>query len=247
MILASFSRLSFSRWPCTVFLMIAGSILMSGCSRPEGNPNSKAGASGSPPAVSVTTVRADRRDMPVKLEATGTVSPLSVVDVKPQVTSVVNQVHVKEGQFVKRGELLFTLDSRADQANVAKALAQLSKDEAALSDALRQLARSQQLLAESFVSQGALNTSQTAVETQKAAVDAARIPLLYARISARSAGRIGTISVFPGSAVQANLTPMLSITQLNPIAVAFSVPQRYLTDVMTAMRRKSSLVEITLP
>ena len=93
-------------------------------------------------------VRAERRDMPVVLEATGTVSALTSVDVKPQMASVVTQVHVKEGQFVRRGDLLFTLDSRSDQANLGKAQAQLQKDLAALADAQRQFARSQELFAQ---------------------------------------------------------------------------------------------------
>lgn len=78
---------------------------------------------------------AQQRDFDVTLETMGTVTPLSSVDIKPQISSVVTRVHVKEGEFVRAGELLFTLDARADQANVAKVRAQMQRDAALLADA----------------------------------------------------------------------------------------------------------------
>ena len=210
-------------------------------------------AASSPPVV-VTTVRAQQRDLPVLITATGTVAPLSSVDVSPQTTSLVTQVHVKEGQFVKAGQLLFTLDPRADEANVAKARAQLTRDEAALADAQRQLKRSQELLAQNFISQGALDTNLTNVQSQtgavaadKAALDAARLGLSYTRINAPGSGRLGAINVFPGSSVQANVTTLVSITQLDPITVAFSLPQRHLADALAALKDGGAPVTATPP
>ena len=92
------------------------------------------------------------RDFDVNMEAIGTVTPVASVDVKPQISSVVTRVHIKEGQFVRAGELLFTLDPRPDEANVAKVRAQIVKDEAVLADAQRQLARSRDLMAKNFIS-----------------------------------------------------------------------------------------------
>lgn len=211
-------------------------------------------AAASAPPVSVTLVRAQKRDMPVLLEATGAVAPLSSVELRPQMTSVVTQVHIREGQFVRAGELLFTLDSRADDANVAKVKAQMVRDEASLADARRQLARSRELLAQNFISQGAVDGSQAQVDAQtalvaadKAALDAARVSLSYARITAPSAGRVGSIPVFVGSAVQANQTTLVTITQLDPIAVSFSLPQRHLADVIAALKDGGSEVVATLP
>ena len=117
-------------------------------------------ASGAGTAITISTVRALKRDMSVLLEASATVTPLTSVDVRSQVTNIISKVHIKDGQFVKAGELLFTLDARTDEANVAKAQAQLAKDNAALADAQRQWARAQQLLAQNFISQGALDTSR---------------------------------------------------------------------------------------
>ncbi len=193
-------------------------------------------------------------DLPVQVTATGAVTPVSSVDVRAQTTSMVTKVHIREGQFVRAGEPLFTLDSRTDEANVARARAQLAKDEAGLADAQRQLARSKELMAQNFVSQGALDANQSQVESQtallaadRAALDAARVALSNTRISAPGAGRAGTVSVFAGSSVQANQTTLVTITQLDPISVAFSLPQRHLADALAALQGSGATVTATLP
>ena len=217
-------------------------------------PVSAAAAPASAAPVTVTTVRAVLKDFPVLIIATGTVTPLTSVDVKAQVTSIVKQVHFKEGQFVKAGTLLFTLDSRTDEANLAKARAQLAKDQAALADAKRQLVRAQQLLSQNFISQGAIDTNQALVDAQlatvaadQAAIDAARVALTFDRITAQNSGRAGAVNVFAGSAVQANVTPLVTITQLDPIAVAYSLPQRNLPDALMALKAGGALVVATAP
>lgn len=215
---------------------------------------SAAPAAASAPTVAVTTVAARRGDLPQTLDLTGTVTATSVVDVRPQVTSVVLQVHVREGQFVRAGDVLFTLDSRADTANVARLTAQLAKDRATLADAQRQWQRSQELLAQNFVSQGAVDTARTQVEaaqaalaSDQAAVTAARVPLAYARVTAPSAGRVGTVNAFVGSSVQANQTSLVTITRLDPIDVAFALPQRYLPNALDGLKGQATRVEAVLP
>ena len=234
---------------------------VAGCSKEASPASAAAAASASPtsgaasgPPVSVGTVRAQKRDVDVTLEATGTVSALNSVDIRPQVSSVITKVHIREGQFVKAGQLLFTLDARTDEVNLAKARAQLAKDTASLADAQRQLARSRDLLAQNFISQGALDTNQTLVETQqavvnadRAAIDAAQVGLSYSRISAPSAGRAGAINVFAGSTVQPGGTALVTITQLDPIAVAFSLPQRNLADALQTLRAGGGKVVAVLP
>ena len=208
-------------------------------------PTAASGAAGaaSAPPVSVSVVRAQRRDVAVQVDATGTVSALATVDIKPQIASVVTAVHVKEGQFVTRGQPLFTLDGRADAANLARVEAQLLRDQAALADAQRQLARAQELLAQRFVSQGAVDTAQANVDGQRAAVaadraaiDAAKVTVSYSRITAPSSGRVGQINVFAGSSVSPSGAAMVSITQLDPIAVSFNLPQRNLADALKALQ-----------
>ena len=222
----------------------------SGAGAPASAP---AGAAPAPP-VSVTLVRAAARDFTVALDASGTVTSLSSVDVKSQVSAQVLAVHVKEGQFVQRGQPLFTLDSRIDQANLKKAEAQLQKDEASLADAKRQLARSQDLLRQNFISQGAVDTSlanvdgqQAVVVADRAAIDAVKAQLSYSRISAPGAGRVGPIAVFVGSSVSPTGAAMLNITQIDPVAVAFNLPQRNLPDALKALASGVGEVTALLP
>nr|WP_315228561.1 efflux RND transporter periplasmic adaptor subunit [uncultured Albidiferax sp.] len=210
-------------------------------------------ASGAGAPVNVTTTKAQQRDLPVVLKATGTVTALTSVDVRAQVTSVVDKVHITEGQFVKAGQLMFTLDARTDEANLAKARAQLVKDTAALADAKRQLARSKDLLAQSFISQGALDTAQAGVEglnatlaADQAAIDAAKVAVSFNRITAPHAGRAGLVPVSAGSAVQANVTTLVTIAQLDPMGVAFSLPQRNLGDALAALKDGGAPVTATL-
>jgi len=211
-----------------------------------------AAASGAP--VSVSTVRAQRRDYEVTLEATGSVTALNSVDIRPQVASTITQVHIKEGQFVKAGELLFTLDARTDEVNVAKAQAQLEKDLASLADAQRQLTRSKDLLAQNFVSQSAVDSSQTLVEGQQAVVSsdraalaAAKVALGYNRIVAPGAGRAGAINVFPGSSVQPATSTLVTLTQIDPIAVGFNLPQRNLGEALRNLQSGRGVVTAVLP
>ena len=216
-------------------------------------PASAASGGGGPP-VSVSTVRADKRDVDVQIEATGTVTALNSVDVKPQVSSTITKVHFREGEFIRAGQLLFTLDARTDETNVLKAQAQLQKDLATLADAERQLARSKELLAQNFVSQTAVDTNQANVDGQRAAVaadraaiKAAQVGLSYSRIVAPNSGRAGTVSVFPGTLVQPSAAPLVTITQLDPIAVTFNLPQRDLQDALRSLRGGGGSVVAVLP
>ena len=245
-------------------LALTGALAMVACSKEPAADTAAAGssapaasaapASGAGGTVSVTTVRAQKRDVDVMLETTGTVTPLNSVDVRSQVPSVITKVHIKEGQFVKAGDVMFTLDARNDEVNLAKAQAQLAKDMAALADAQRTLARNRDLLAQNFISQGAVDTSQTAVETQqavvtadRAAIEAAKVGLGYNRITASSAGRAGQVNVYAGTTVQPGGTALVTITQLDPISVAFSLPQRNLNDALTTMRAGGGKVLAVLP
>ncbi|MEO6744047.1 MAG: efflux RND transporter periplasmic adaptor subunit, partial [Caldimonas sp.] len=210
------------------------------------------GAGGAP--VSVSSVRAQQREVDIVLEATGTVTALNSVDVRPQVSSTITKVHIREGQFVKQGQLLFTLDARNDEVNVTKAKAQLAKDMASLADAQRQLARSRDLFAQNFISQGAVDTNQTLVEAQqavvasdRAAIEAAQVGLSYTRIVAPSAGRAGAINVYAGSSVQPAGAVLVTITQLDPIAVGFNLPQRNLGDALQTLRGGGGKVAAVLP
>lgn len=223
---------------------------------PAGKPEAQAGKPGNMPPVSVTTVKVEKRDVPVVLRGTGVVVALTSVDVRPQTTNVISAVHFSEGQFVKKGQPLFTLDSRVDEANLAKAKAQLAKDQASSADAVRQFERARDLFSQNFISKGAVDTAQAQSEAlaatvvaDQAAVKAAEVALSYNRIHAPLSGRVGAVNVNVGSLVSANTTnnpALLTITQLDPIGVAFSIPQRNLPDALQSLQKGGGEIVATL-
>ena len=197
-----------------------------------------------PQAIAVTTARAEARDMPVTLRANGTVTALQSVDLRSQVTSTVREVHIREGQNVAKGDLLFSFDARADEANIRKAEAQVAKDSADLATATRNLERQRELFGQKFISQSALDAAQNQVDTlngqlavDQAALEAARVTRGYTEIRAPFAGRTGTINVRAGSLVQPGATapPLVTVTQIDPIAVAFTVPEKELAGLQQAL------------
>jgi RND family efflux transporter MFP subunit len=236
--------------------VIAGAIAIVGAAawylHGAGEP-AKAGAAGGkgaaqPPTV-VNVVKPQRQDVPVIVQSNGTVTPVSSVDLHPQTTSTIRKVHIKEGQFVKAGEVMFSLDDRGDVANVDKARAQIARDQAALADVERQYKRSQELVAQKFLSQSAVDTLRSQVDAARALLNADQAALRstgvsasYNTIRAPMAGRVGAINVFPGSLVQP-ATSLTSVTQLDPINVAFTLPEAALADLLAAQKRGAVQVE----
>ena len=206
------------------------------------------GPGGARPPVTVNVVAPQRRDVGVELFANGTVTPLRTVDLHPQTTSTIRKVHIREGDFVKEGQLMFTLDDRADQANVARADAQVARDRATLADLERQYKRSQELVSQNFLAQSALDSLLSQVEAQRALVQSnqaaarsAQVSASYTAIRAPMSGRVGAIDVHPGSLVQM-ATSLTSITQLDPINVSFTLPESALGSLLAA--QKSGQVEV---
>ncbi|MDT8990947.1 efflux RND transporter periplasmic adaptor subunit [Curvibacter sp. APW13] len=248
--------------------LLALAALLSAC-QPASNSASPAAAASAPTAsapangasapatgapVSVTLVQPQKRDMGLDLRTTGTVVAVTAVDVRAQASNPVVAVHVKEGQWVKAGERLVTLDTRNDEANVARLTAQKAKDQAALADAQRQLARAKDLVAQKFMSQSAVDTAQAQVDAQsanvaadQAAIDQARVTLSYGTVKAPISGRVGLVGVNPGSALIANQTAITTITQLDPIQVQFTLPQDQLADALRAVASGKGTVTATLP
>ena len=224
----------------------------SAASASKGERGGRGGRGGDRP-VTVSSVVVERRDVPVVLNVNGYVTPVSQVEIRPQVTSTLQAVHVKEGDTVKAGQLLFSLDDRADVANTNKLAAQVTKDEATLADARRTLARNQELLAKGFVSQSVVDSAKSTVDaliatvaSDKAAVTAARVPVSDARLVAPQGGRIGRIDVHVGSLVQPSSAALTTITQLDPIDVSFTLPEQQLGDLLAAQRAGSVPVQARL-
>ena len=202
---------------------------------------------GSPDAKSlvqtVTTFVVEQRDFPVIVDATGSTVAANIVDIRPQVTNVVAKIHIKEGQKVKAGDLLISLDDRADRANYEKA-------QATADDAQRQLKRAEELLRQQFVAQGAVDTARANAQAAQAAARAALAALSYDNIRSPITGRAGIINVFPGALVQPGNTvstsntatttttqgAMVTITQLDPMNVQFTVPESALPALFAAQQ-----------
>jgi RND family efflux transporter MFP subunit len=192
----------------------------------------------------------------VRLSANGTVTALQSVELRAQITSTVKEVHIREGQTVQKGDLLFTLDARTDDANLKKALAQVEKDKADLATAERNLERQKELFRQKFIAQAALDTVQNSVDTlggqlaiDQAAVESARAAISYTRIHAPFSGRTGVIGVRAGSLVQpgATATPLVTVSQVDPISVSFTVPEKELQGLQEAMRAGALIAEATAP
>ena len=178
----------------------------------------------------VVTLVLEKQDIPIIIESTGTVVAANIVDVRPQVSNVVKEIHIKEGQEVKKGQLLFTLDDRNDRANYDKA-------KAVADDAQRQLQRAKELVAQNFISKAGLDTAEANAKSAAASARAAEVQLSFDYIRAPIDGRAGIINVFPGSLVAPGnivtttssstattaLGAMVTITQLDPINVQFIV------------------------
>jgi multidrug efflux system membrane fusion protein len=189
--------------------------------------------------VPVVTARAEAKSVPVNIPAVGTVEPLTTVQVRGQVTGQLSEVHFREGQDVKKGQLLFTIDARPFQAALQQAEAVLARDTATAKNAAQQKERYEDLYKRGLIprdqyeAQSASATSlQATLEADRAAVENARLNLSYTRIVAPMAGRTGALGIHVGDLVRANdATPLVVINQVSPIYVTFSVPGRYLGEI----------------
>ena len=194
-------------------------------------------------AVAVSVARAELKDLPFRVEALGTVQPMVSVTVRSRVDSQVDKVNFADGAVVKEGDLLFTLDSRAIDAQVRQAEATLARDKALLDKSERDLARVSGLVDKGTYTPVQLADARTNVESFKATVaqDEAtlqnlRVLRTYYDIKSPATGRIGIAGVRPGAVVRASDTaaPLATVNQLAPIYVAFGIPERYLSDLRMA-------------
>lgn len=202
----------------------------------------------------VKTALAEQKTISIKAFANGYVTAINTVDVRPKVQNIVRTIHVKEGQFVKAGQLLFTLDERSDQSNVAKAQAELAAGQSDLADAELALKRNEDLLSRNFVSQAVVDTARNKVaalrntsKANRAIAESSNITLSDNRIAASISGRIGIISVHPGSLAQPSGDPMVTISQLDPIAVSFTLPERELANITATYPQGNAPVTARLP
>ncbi|HLK33674.1 MAG TPA: efflux RND transporter periplasmic adaptor subunit, partial [Terriglobales bacterium] len=213
-------------------LLLAGVSLFIAC----GGGKKQNAARGAYPAPPVTVAVAEEQAIPIELSAIGNAQPYRTVQVKSMVDGQINRVLLQQGQDVRAGELLFQLDKRPFQAVLDQAMGKLAQDEATAANSKAQAARDDALLkagvlapqdAQAQDAQAMANAA--AVQADKAAVETARVNLGYTDIRAPISGRAGAILVNLGNLVKANDTnPLTTLNQLEPIYVAFNVPEAQL-------------------
>ena len=204
-------------------------VLAAGCSRaPVAKPN---------PPVPVLVAQAVAKNMPVLIDPppVGHVLPILTVTIRPQIGGLISTVNFHEGQEVKKGDLLFTIDPRPAQAALAH-------DQAQLENAQIQFDREEKLFAQKLISQDEFDTSKSTRDTLTATVQADKLNLEYCEIRAPIDGRTGSVQFHEGNVVKSPDDVLLTINQIHPIYVAFAVPELYLPEIKAGMRRQPMTV-----
>lgn len=197
----------------------------------------------------------ERRPMPVRIATIGTVQPLATVAIRSRIESVIETAHFLEGQEVRRGDPLFTLDARGAEAQVRQAEANLVRDQAQFDRARADVRRLEDLLRRGVASPQQYDTAlanahalEGTVSADLAAIDGARLTLSYTRIAAPIDGRTGAILIKPGNVVRpADSGALVTVTQLRPIAVVFSLPERELPAIRAAAAAAVPIVRVVVP
>jgi multidrug efflux system membrane fusion protein len=214
-----------------------------------------------PPPVPVTAAVATSRDVPAIVTALGTVQSIDTVNVTPRVNGRIEGIYFKQGDEVAKGQKLFLLNPRPYQAALDQAKGQLAHDQAALTEAKMDLARYHRLLVENSIAAQTeqdqadlVGQDEGTVKQDEANVAAAALNLSYCQIDAPITGRTGALQVDLGNYVQAvsaeqsastvaGVTPLVTITQMKPIYVSFSVPQTELETIRENQAKGALTVE----
>ena len=195
------------------------------------------------PPVPVTVGMVTQKTMPVQIAVIGNVEPSSTIAVKAQVGGTLIKVHFTEGQDVKKGDPLFTIDPRPYEAALRQAEANLARSTAQFENARAEEKRYVELVKKGYVSQTQyeqVRTNAVALEAtafaDRAMVENARLNLGYCTIRSPFTGRTGSLAVYEGNLIKANAdTPMVTINQIQPVNVSFAVPEKYLPEIKSYM------------
>jgi len=225
-----------------------------GAGAPGGNAG-RGGRGGPTGPVPVVTTHAVAKAVPVTIPAVGTAEPVTTVQIRAQVTGQLSQIHFREGQDVRKGDSLFTLDARPFQAALQQAQAVLARDMAQAKNAQAQKARYQDLFDRGLIARDQYETQmataaalEATIAADQAQVENARVNLQYTHILAPITGRTGALGIHEGDLVRANdTTPLVVINQVSPIYVSFAVPGRYLPDIRRFQAQSPLHVDARIP
>jgi len=223
-----------------VLVALALALILSRCA--HGGAAKKGGPGGGPggrPAITVGTAKAVAGAIPIEVSALGTVTPLATVSVNARVAGMLLTVNFREGQLVRKGQLLAQIDPRPFQVAVQQAQGQLLRDQALLTDAKLDLARYRTLKSQDSIAGQQVDTQaalvkqdEATVSSDHASVASAQLNLSFTRITAPVSGRVGLRQIDPGNQITANAaTPIAVVTQINPISVVFSLPEEDIPSV----------------
>jgi multidrug efflux system membrane fusion protein len=206
-------------------IVLVAAVLAGGCSR-----NAKREMAGAP----VLVAKSVETNVPVQIDPppVGHVTPVSTVTIHSQIQGMISEVHFKEGQEVKKGDLLFTIDPRPTQAVLAR-------DQAQLTNAEIQFNREQKLFHQKLVSQDEFDTSKATRDTLVATVQSDELNLSFCEIRAPFDGVTGSLLLHEGDVVKAPDDTLLTINQIHPIYVEFAVPEQYLPEIKKQMRART--------
>ena len=208
-----------------------------------------------PRAVSVELAKAEKKQVPVDVDSIGMVTPISSVALKSRLETTIVDVHFEDGAKVKQGDLLFTLDSRQIDAQIAQAEGNLARDRSQLAAADRDMKRFNELIGKGATTQVNVDNAKTAfdnatatIQADEAILDNLKVQKSYTRITAPIGGRISAASVKVGNFVRpADTSPLATINQMAPVYVTFTIPQRVLSDLRDAMKDGRSSVMAAIP
>src|SRR5881392_2299245 len=205
--------------------------------------------------ISVDLAKAERKPVPVDVDAIGTVTPISSVALKSRVETTIVSVHFEDGAKVAEGDLLFTLDARQIDAQIEQGEGVLARDQAQLEGAQRDVRRYSDLIGKGATTQVNLDNAKTqadiligTIKADQSALDNLKVQKSYTLIRAPFSGRISAANVKVGNFVRpADLAPLAIINQMAPVYVSFAIPQRVLVDLREAMAKGDSGVIATIP
>ncbi len=231
---------------CCVLLLCTTMVFMNACSPKKKPPANK--------PVPVVVAVAVQKTIPVQMNAMGSVEAFATISVRTQITAQIAKVFFKEGQDVKKGDLLLTLDCRMNEAALAQAQANLARDRAQADYAREQSRRYADLIKKDYVAKEQFDQIQAnaaaleaTVKADEAVVESNRVQMQYCSIHSPIDGRTGMLKVNQGNIVKTNDTEILTINQIQPINVTFAIPEKDLPRVKKYSMEKTLTVEAFIP